>query len=567
MRFCPPGPYRERKGASASGAHASLAGLRPLYLAFWRANPNALGLLAAILAVLLLRLPSFFEPPWNTDEGIFAAVAQRLIYGGDLYADAWESKPPLFLYLYAALFKVLGASVFSLRLAATASALATQLTAYAIARRYFDPRRALLSSLVLGVLLGVPFWEGTLALTEIFAILPTSLAVLSILAWDANPRPAARRNGLLLLAGALFGAAFLLRQTSAVVAVAVVIWLMVRDRAWVRAGLWMSAGVVLALAPVVLLFVLRGTFRWFWDANVGFFLEYIPSGAELPFASRPAILLPFFATVGCLLWYRRRGDAPTWGLPALWLTLTLAAAMLTGRPYSHYMLQAFPPLALLIGFCLRGLRLAWPPARAPLPVLVLVLALAIEWGYVVTPMFSGNPLAMHFTRGPTYYANFAGWALGLRSSGDYNNYFDRRVNLTIELEKTLDNLTAEGDSVYIWGEYPWIYPLANVKPADRYVTSFYVLLRPYLDVSFGKTLTEEDPRYIVLLLDARPTIANSSPVVDRRYRNATKGLDEVLTRRYQRIAVVGRAHIYRRAPAPSIGGIVAAPPEGVESLP
>src|SRR5712691_6880935 len=75
---------------------------------------RSLLLLGLVLAgTVLLRLPNFFEPPWHSDEGIFAAVAERVLRGGSLYADAWESKPPLFLFMYVGLFKVFGVGVFA----------------------------------------------------------------------------------------------------------------------------------------------------------------------------------------------------------------------------------------------------------------------------------------------------------------------------------------------------------------------------------------------------------------------------------------------------------------------
>src|SRR5439155_18943097 len=119
-------------------------------------------------------------------------------------------------------------------------------------------------------------------------------------------------------------------------------------------------------------------------------------------------------TFGVLLWQRLRSQrVQAWGLPALWLGMTLAGALLTGRPYSHYLLQAFPPLGLLAAFVLPALaRLPqeWGVSLRlgtfPAPALAIALALALTWGYVVTPMFAGNVFAMRYTRGPTYYPNF-----------------------------------------------------------------------------------------------------------------------------------------------------------------
>jgi 4-amino-4-deoxy-L-arabinose transferase-like glycosyltransferase len=537
----------------------------------WR-HPAARVLAPVTLGVLLLRLPSFFEPPWHTDEGIFAAVAQRVLSGGDLYADAWESKPPLFLYLYVAIFKVFGAGIFGLRFAATLFALATHVALYFIALRLMSRERALIATAVCGVLLGVPFWEGTLALTETFTVLPSAVGVLLLLTWDAGGDSAAtaskgrrlrpvRSDALLLMAGFCFGAAFLLRQTALAVPAATGLWLLLRGRDWQRAAIGGGAGAALVLVPVVGAFALFGDPHWFWDANVGFFFKYVPSGQQLPFATRPVVLLPFAITCVALLLARRRGDeTPAWGLPALWLSLTLAGALLTGRPYPHYMLQTFLPLALLVAMALHPRevidaawrqRPRWRPRALLAPASLFVAALLFQWLYVVAPMFGGNVLAMHYTRGPSYYTNFAGWATGLRDERDYLDYFDRRVVHARALERALEGLGAEGQTVYIWGEYPWVYPLAGVQPATRYMTNFYVLLLPYLDVQLATTLRSERPAYIVVMSDAKPKMPEPSPVIEQRWRNAMRGLESVLSGDYQRVAIVGRAQVYRLASQPA----------------
>lgn len=495
-------------------------------------------------------MPSFFEPPWHTDEGIFAAVAQRVIHGGQLYRDAWESKPPLFLYLYVATFKIFGPGVFGLRLVATLSAVATHLALFFIARRFMSNGRALIAAALCGIFLGVPFWEGNLALTEIFTVLPTALAVLLLLRWDERAgRAYAHADLILVLAGALFGVAFLLRQTSPAAAAACGIWLLLRGRPWRRAGLLCGFGFIVLVMPVVAGFELTGDFHWFWDANVNFFFKYVPSGQQLPFATRPVIILPFLVTVTALILARQRGgETPRWGLPAMWLTLTLAGALLTGRAYSHYFLQTFLPLSLLIAMALPALSLDWRPSPRLLPATLFVAALAVEWVYVVMPMFRGNVLAMHYTRGPYYYQNFAGLVLGSRSREQYDNYFDKRVTNTRALEQALRHLNANGEKVYIWGEYPWVYPLAHVEPANRYMTSFYVLLLPYLDTKLGDALNAEKPRYIVVMNDAKPKMNPPSPIIDQRWSYATRGLQAVLDRDYHLVSSVGRAQIYRRSP-------------------
>ncbi len=308
------------------------------------------------------------------------------------------------------------------------------------------------------------------------------------------------------------------------------------------------------LAPVLGAFSLSGDFAWFWDANIGFFFKYVPSGQQLSYAARPIIVLPFLVTVASLVLARRRGGmTPPWSLPALWLTLTLAGALLTGRPYPHYMLQTFPPLAMLAAMALpeiEGASVRVSGRRLPRfgPAYLFVAALALEWFSVVTPMFSGNVFAMHYTRGPSYYTNFGGYVLGTRSERQYDNYFDGRVDLTLSLETALKGLDAQGKKVYIWGEYPWVYPLARVQPTTRYMTSFYVLLLPYLDVKLAGALNQERPAYIVVMSDAKPKMSPPSPIIDQRWANATRGLKAVLARDYQHVVTVGKAEVYRRSP-------------------
>jgi hypothetical protein len=500
----------------------------------------------------LLRLPSFFEPPWHTDEGIFEAVAQRVVTGGQLYADAWESKPPLFIYIYVAIVELFGAGVLPLRIVSAVMAFATEVTVFYIALRFVDRRRALTAATLLAVCLAVPFWEGNLALTEAFALFPTALGVLCLLRGEERPG----RTGAILLfaAGALFGAAVLIRQTTALVALGAVIWLALSGKNWRRALTGIVSGGAVTVLPVIAAFALFGSFYWFWDANVGFFFAYVPSGEQLPFHYRPLIVLPVLVTVVGLAIRRRLGDPPAWGLPALWLTLMLAGALLTGRPYSHYFLQIFPPLVLLLAVSVphlsRGLKSSaatvWRPRWSQTPALALAGTLVALWLGVVRPEFEGNWFAMRYTKQDGYYENFVEWVMGVRSRDAYERYFDERVPLTQDLDAALERLGARDRGVYIWGEYPWVYAISGSKPATPYMTSFYTLLIPYLDANLRGTLIAADPRFVVTLSDAWPRHYDATGVLQRRYLTATRAVNSLLAERYVLVASIGRARIFER---------------------
>ncbi len=73
---------------------------------FWRnfeKKTSKIPKLVIILAflILILRLPSLFEPCWYGDEGIYLTLGQGVRQGQMLYRDIHDNKPPL-LYLLAA---------------------------------------------------------------------------------------------------------------------------------------------------------------------------------------------------------------------------------------------------------------------------------------------------------------------------------------------------------------------------------------------------------------------------------------------------------------------------------
>jgi 4-amino-4-deoxy-L-arabinose transferase-like glycosyltransferase len=482
--------------------------------------------------------------------------------GGQLYVDAWESKPPLFIYLYVAIIEVFGSGVLPLRIATALSALGTELALFAVASQFLTRRGALLAAAVLAVLLAVPFWEGNLAVADTFVILPSTLGVALFL--RANRGDGSSSDGRavgqsgnragatvtdwrwLVAAGALLGVAFLIRQTSAVVGLAAVLWLLVSGREWLRPALVIGLGASIVVLPVIGAFALLGSWYWFWDANVGFFFDYVPSGQELPFHHRPMIVMPVLVTLAALLWSRRHGEQPRWALAALWLALTLSAALLTGRPYSHYMLQIMPPLAFVAALMAPHLRLSWRPRFEHAAGLAVAGAFALLWAVIVTPAFQGNVAAMRYAKAEDYYANFALWAAGLRSDTSYNNYFDKRVNVLRRLETTLEQLGARDEKIYVWGELPWLYPLAEAEPATRYMTSFYVLLIPYVDMGLYFELDKANPRFIVVMSDVWPRTTDTSGALTWRFRNANRAVSRLIAHRYEQVAVVGRARVFER---------------------
>src|SRR5262245_3531321 len=66
------------------------------------------GVALVVVWMVWLRAPSFPTPIWNVDEGIAAALADKILDGGLPYRHAIDQRPPVTYLVYAAVFAVAG---------------------------------------------------------------------------------------------------------------------------------------------------------------------------------------------------------------------------------------------------------------------------------------------------------------------------------------------------------------------------------------------------------------------------------------------------------------------------
>ncbi len=136
-----------------------------------------LPLLFILLIILLLRIPSFFEPYWYGDEGIYLAIGQIMRRGAVLYRDIWDNKTPLLYAIYA-----LNPTLLWAKISAAICVLGTVLVTYKLTTLLLHEKSqkarqmgALLASFVTGVFLSSPLLEGTIANAELYFTLPIIL--------------------------------------------------------------------------------------------------------------------------------------------------------------------------------------------------------------------------------------------------------------------------------------------------------------------------------------------------------------------------------------------------------
>lgn len=163
-------------------------------------------LLAVLLLIILLRIPTLFEPYWYGDEGIYLALGQAMHRGAVLYRDIWDNKPPLLYILYAIHPTLLWAKI-----TATLFVLGTCVGVYYLAKKILRGKLSttysLLATVLTGVFLSIPLLEGTIANAELFFTLPIVLGALLVL----QIRGVGRDINKLLIFGFLMSGAFLLK--------------------------------------------------------------------------------------------------------------------------------------------------------------------------------------------------------------------------------------------------------------------------------------------------------------------------------------------------------------------
>src|SRR3990167_1848410 len=463
-----------------------------------------------LFATFVFRFPSLFEPFWYGDEGIFAAVARNLNQGGVLYQTAWDNKPPAIYITYAAIFKFFGVSMFWLRFVTVVFVLATATAVYEIARQILAKNRALLATLIFGVITSLRIIESNLALTEIFMILPITAAMLF----------AIKRNFdylSLFGAGILFAVASLYKQVGALETAALGIFLFFGSKnlaEFIKKGLTLSIGFTLPYMATVAYFAPKNLVGDYIFAAYTYYRIYLGQSPKYALLINILKFLPILSAIGYGIWKkysiiyassersesrshdklssrqaRTTSGVGVFHLILLWTAFSFLGSYFSGRTYGHYLVQATPALSVILASItfkpqINRVRIVF--------VLTFFLPLIFLTKLLFTDFLSGGPINQI-----KYFQNFTDYYTGKKGVDEYNNYFDRNVNTIMALADFLKIHQGYGEPVYIWGDYPWLYAIADLKNPSRYVTSFHVFGVPEGQNEVAKDLEKNPPKYII----------------------------------------------------------------------
>lgn len=503
---------------------------------------------------VILRLPSLLEPYWYGDEGIYLTLGIGIRRGLVLYKEIHDNKPPLLYFLAA-----LSGSVFWFRFLLIAWHSASIIVFNQLAQRFFDGGRTLkpihigkiefpplrFSTLATALFALLPvFAEGNIANGEIFQLLPLLVGFWTL--WLAlDTKTAIKRHRLVVaLSGFSFSLAFLLKapaflETFAAGFFAFIIVPFLRSSLLGGKQKFLSSvqnfirQTVVTPSPYIFIISfflpILATIVYYSAAGVGPFyvraaflqnVSYLSSwqtgsheelnATESGIPARALILgvglLGIFATAKFL--------PLGLTLSLVWFACSLFGALLSGRPYPHYLINVIPPASLLITFAIEQLlstkaRLKQTRTHQLIMVGVIGISLTVGIFGIVKTRFWYYPVV-------PYYRNYIQFVLGSKSKSDYFAYFDPRLTQMYQTAITIVSSTSPDDSIFIWGDIPTLYALTRRIPPGRYTSAYHIKDFNGYEETIA-AIESKKPKLLILDTAYQPVFPGLQAIMDLQY--------------------------------------------------
>ncbi len=434
-----------------------------------RAKENKpLWILLSILT--LLWLPSLFEPIAYGDECIYFVLGQGFRQGLNFYKDIHDNKPP-FLYLMAALSF---GKVFWFRLYSLIWNALHLIIIYRLSLRLTKKKIPAIISSLLFIFLYLIF-EGRVANGETFMMMPATLAVYLLL--DKTQLVFLKEklkekkifeflSGLII--GSLFSLGFLFKIPLGFDFAGVILaffFFKLKDFSKkeiislvANQTLWGTiVGFTAPIALSIVFYASKGAFTPYVRSallqNIGYLSTWGGSNLELYIR----FFLLIISTLVLFLFRKKIPFTPL--LLFTWFLFGLFGALLSGRPYPHYLVEIVPQLCLLFALALKekkGIYLALPLISA---ALVAYSFFHFKfWWYPQLP----------------YYQNFLQRLTGQKNKQEYRAFWGEKVPTDYRLADFIQKTTQGDEPIFVWGDAACTYATSQRLPPGRYTVNYHI---------------------------------------------------------------------------------------------
>jgi hypothetical protein len=224
-----------------------------------------------------------------------------------------------------------------------------------------------------------------------------------------------------------------------------------------------------------------------------------------PFKSGLLVRGVILAIFTLLLYLTRRKLNKSFVLAALWLAFALFGALLSARPYPHYLQELAAPFSLFLPFVFVAEDiLTWVVIGGIVSSSILVQKQVNFWGY---------PTMSVYRTYWEYVTKQIGW-------DEYLERFDN-AGKNYKIARYLNERLLEGEKIYVWGTDPTVYNLTNRLPSGgKYIVSFHVRDLNKYDYTM-ENLLQNNPKYILIMSESGefPALGN---LIDHQYVLAKK---------------------------------------------
>ncbi len=443
-------------------------------------------LFLVLLAIFILRLPSLFEPNWYGDEGIYLVLGQVIHKGGILYRDIWDNKTPLLYFIYAILPVLWFAKIM-----ATVFVLITCVGIYKITKSW-------LATLVAGILLSLPYFEGTIANAELFIVLP--------IVWGAylvtKVKGIGKDRNILLGIGTLAGIAFLIKVPAIFdflgmfvflgVFLFEMLWNKNKPKVFIKA-LWetffpIGIGFLIPVALIGFYFLINQTFGDFVTAAFSQNASYVATDSG-PFSnlSNPLFtkgLALVLTSAGMILLFLKKKISKELLLFALWFIFSLYGSLLSNRHYMHYLIQVIPAAVILVTYLIKNRK-------------------SYFWYLAITLIFIGYVVwnfntAFHL-HGIPYYKNFYNFISERKTWTEYTNFFDPNTIQTYKLAEIVRDNASRDDKIFVWDDRANVYVLSERTPATKFIQAHHLTTVSPTNYQLIIDSLKENPPKLILI--------------------------------------------------------------------
>jgi 4-amino-4-deoxy-L-arabinose transferase-like glycosyltransferase len=441
--------------------------------------------------VLLLRIPSFFEPFSYGDEMIYLTLGEGIRQGATLYKEVYDNKPPL-LYLLAAV----AGNVFWFKAILAFWNVATIILFWKLSSALFPNKEKLqkASTVIFALLTTLPLFEGNIVNSEIFMIGPIIAAFLILFTKKLNFKN-------IFLSGTLFGLATLFKVPAAFdMPVIIVYWLVTAGlkkddlRITLKRSFYLSLGFLAPIGLSLVWFFFAGALGDYVRAaflqNIGYLSSWRPSAASTHFIERnlPLLIRASVVLLGAVILFLKRKDlSHKFIFLTLWLLFGLFAVALSERPYPHYLIQVVPAVSFLIA--------------------ILLTEKTVEQSLTIIPLFLAIlvPVYYKFWYNSTnaYYLRFLRFSVGQVSKEGYLASFGQRVPTHYKIVDFITSSSRPNEKIFVWGpDSSAVYALSRRLPPTKYVADYHIndFSTKKLEV---EKLTQNPPKFIIILPDAK----------------------------------------------------------------